>query len=124
MRPLNSSPMKLPASSVLLAYSSPPTEPDFISLALCNAKGEAAEGWQVNEGDDDWKFMQEFFHAVEYQVKGVDSLLKDVEAFLQTTATPFGVLRHVRPAVTFSETPASWARPSVPLGTHAPEWWT
>ena len=53
-----------------------------------------------------------------------DPRVEDVEAFLQTTATPFGVLRHVSPAPILSETPASWARPSVPLGTHAPEWWT
>ena len=53
-----------------------------------------------------------------------DPRVEDVEAFLQTTATPFGVLRHVSPAAILSETPASWARPSVPLGTHAPEWWT
>ena len=52
-----------------------------------------------------------------------DPRVDDVEAFLQTTATPFGVLKHVRPAATLSETPASWMRPSVPPGMHAPEGW-
>jgi crotonobetainyl-CoA:carnitine CoA-transferase CaiB-like acyl-CoA transferase len=34
----------------------------------------------------------------------------------------FGRLTTVRHAATMSETPPRWARPSVPLGTHAPEW--
>ena len=53
-----------------------------------------------------------------------DPRVEDVDEFLQTTETPFGVLRHVAPAAKLSETPAHWACPSVPLGTHAPEWWT
>jgi crotonobetainyl-CoA:carnitine CoA-transferase CaiB-like acyl-CoA transferase len=34
----------------------------------------------------------------------------------------FGRLTSVRHAATMSETPPHWARPSVPLGTHAPTW--
>jgi hypothetical protein len=36
--------------------------------------------------------------------------------------TPFGSLQHVAPAVQLSETPPHWARPTVPLGFHKPEW--
>jgi crotonobetainyl-CoA:carnitine CoA-transferase CaiB-like acyl-CoA transferase len=36
--------------------------------------------------------------------------------------TPSGRLRHLRPVVQLSETPPRWARPSVPLGYHRPEW--
>jgi crotonobetainyl-CoA:carnitine CoA-transferase CaiB-like acyl-CoA transferase len=36
--------------------------------------------------------------------------------------TPFGRLGFVRHAAILSETPAFWARPPVPLGTHAPVW--
>jgi crotonobetainyl-CoA:carnitine CoA-transferase CaiB-like acyl-CoA transferase len=36
--------------------------------------------------------------------------------------TPFGRLQHLAPVVTLSETPAFWARPAVPLGTHGPVW--
>jgi crotonobetainyl-CoA:carnitine CoA-transferase CaiB-like acyl-CoA transferase len=39
-----------------------------------------------------------------------------------TSETPSGPLRHLRPVVRMSETPARWARPSVPLGYHRPEW--
>jgi crotonobetainyl-CoA:carnitine CoA-transferase CaiB-like acyl-CoA transferase len=36
--------------------------------------------------------------------------------------TPSGRLRHLKPVVQLSETPPYWARPSVPLGYHRPEW--
>jgi crotonobetainyl-CoA:carnitine CoA-transferase CaiB-like acyl-CoA transferase len=39
-----------------------------------------------------------------------------------TSDTPSGRLRHLKPAVQMSETPAHWARPSVPLGYHRAEW--
>jgi crotonobetainyl-CoA:carnitine CoA-transferase CaiB-like acyl-CoA transferase len=36
--------------------------------------------------------------------------------------TPSGPLRHLKPVVQLSQTPPHWARPSVPLGYHRPEW--
>jgi crotonobetainyl-CoA:carnitine CoA-transferase CaiB-like acyl-CoA transferase len=38
------------------------------------------------------------------------------------TETPFGRLRHLKPALELSETPPFWARPTVPLGSHQPVW--
>jgi hypothetical protein len=38
------------------------------------------------------------------------------------TDTPFGPLTHLRPAVDLPATPARWEWPTVPLGTHPPEW--
>jgi hypothetical protein len=38
------------------------------------------------------------------------------------TETPFGRLRHLKPALELSETPPHWARPTVPLGSHQPVW--
>jgi crotonobetainyl-CoA:carnitine CoA-transferase CaiB-like acyl-CoA transferase len=46
----------------------------------------------------------------------------DVRDCLEETPSGFGRLTAVRHAADMSETPASWARPSVPLGTHAPVW--
>ena len=46
----------------------------------------------------------------------------DVQDLLETTDTPFGRLRAVRPAAHLSETPPHWALPTVPLGTHPPTW--
>ena len=41
---------------------------------------------------------------------------------LEENDSGFGRLTTVRHAAILSETPAHWARPSVPLGTHPPEW--
>lgn len=47
---------------------------------------------------------------------------EDVRDLLQTTPSGFGALTAVRHAAQFSETPAGWKRPSVPLGTHPAAW--
>ena len=46
----------------------------------------------------------------------------EVERWSTVSKTPSGELRHLKPAVQLSETPAYWARPSVPLGYHPPAW--
>lgn len=46
----------------------------------------------------------------------------DMNEFLEESDSGFGRLSAVRHAATMSETPPHWARPSVPLGTHPPEW--
>jgi crotonobetainyl-CoA:carnitine CoA-transferase CaiB-like acyl-CoA transferase len=46
----------------------------------------------------------------------------DLHRWSMTTDTPSGPLRHLKPVVQMSETPPRWARPSVPLGYHRPEW--
>jgi crotonobetainyl-CoA:carnitine CoA-transferase CaiB-like acyl-CoA transferase len=46
----------------------------------------------------------------------------DIADMLDETDTPFGRLTFVRHAALLSETPAFWARPPAPLGTHAPVW--
>jgi crotonobetainyl-CoA:carnitine CoA-transferase CaiB-like acyl-CoA transferase len=51
-----------------------------------------------------------------------DQMLAEVDDLLETCDSPFGRLRHVAPAARLSETPASWSRPAVPLGTHEPVW--
>jgi crotonobetainyl-CoA:carnitine CoA-transferase CaiB-like acyl-CoA transferase len=44
------------------------------------------------------------------------------DALFQETSTPFGKLRHLKPATRLSATPTGWALPAVPLGTHAAAW--
>ena len=51
-----------------------------------------------------------------------DLTLEAIQDLLADMDSPFGRLRHVLPAARFSETPALWSRPTVPLGTHAPAW--
>jgi crotonobetainyl-CoA:carnitine CoA-transferase CaiB-like acyl-CoA transferase len=47
---------------------------------------------------------------------------EDIADLLEESESPFGRLTTVRDAARLSETPPYWARPSVPLGTHAPRW--
>jgi len=47
---------------------------------------------------------------------------EDVLDCLEESASGFGRLSAVRHPATLSETQPFWARPSVPLGTHAPVW--
>ena len=44
------------------------------------------------------------------------------ESCLETTGSGFGRLTAVRHSAQMSATPAAWARPSTPLGTHPPAW--
>jgi len=51
-----------------------------------------------------------------------DPRFADVTDCLEQTSSQFGRLTAVRHAAVMMETPPHWARPSVPLGTHAPVW--
>lgn len=46
----------------------------------------------------------------------------EISDLIQQSDTPFGRVAHIAPAAQLSETPAYWASPAVPLGTHAPAW--
>ena len=46
----------------------------------------------------------------------------DVRDRLEETVSGFGRLTAVRHAAVMTQTPPHWARPTVPLGTHAPAW--
>jgi crotonobetainyl-CoA:carnitine CoA-transferase CaiB-like acyl-CoA transferase len=46
----------------------------------------------------------------------------ELERWSTTSDTPVGRLQHLAPVLRLSETPPRWARPSVPLGYHAPRW--
>ena len=45
-----------------------------------------------------------------------------VGPFIAEIASGFGVLHAVKPSAILSKTPAYWARPSMPLGSHPPRW--
>jgi crotonobetainyl-CoA:carnitine CoA-transferase CaiB-like acyl-CoA transferase len=46
----------------------------------------------------------------------------ELDRWMMSSDTPMGTLTHLAPVVQFSETPARWARPSVPLGHSEPVW--
>ena len=45
-----------------------------------------------------------------------------VKPFIEELASGYGILHAVKPSAILSKTPAFWARPSVPLGSHPPRW--
>ena len=45
-----------------------------------------------------------------------------VMPFIETMDSGFGVLQSVRHSAVLSKTPAFWARPAMPLGSHPPQW--
>jgi hypothetical protein len=45
-----------------------------------------------------------------------------VEPLMEEAASGFGPLRAVRHSALLSKTPAFWACPAVPLGSHPPRW--
>jgi hypothetical protein len=45
-----------------------------------------------------------------------------VSPFLEQASSGFGALRSVRHSAVLSTTPAFWARPAMPLGSHPPQW--
>ncbi|MDP6688136.1 MAG: CoA transferase [Alphaproteobacteria bacterium] len=47
---------------------------------------------------------------------------EDVRDLLEDSPSGYGTLTAVRHAAQLSETPAHWARPSMPLGSHPPVW--
>lgn len=51
-----------------------------------------------------------------------DQTVADVADLLETTPSGFGTLTSVRHAAILSGTPAHWALPAMPLGSHAAEW--
>lgn len=47
---------------------------------------------------------------------------EEVSQLTVVTDTPYGRMTHLAPIVQLSETPARWALPTVPPGTHEPAW--
>ena len=45
-----------------------------------------------------------------------------VKPFIEELPSGFGPLHSVRPSAALSKTPAFWARPSMPTGSHPPQW--
>jgi crotonobetainyl-CoA:carnitine CoA-transferase CaiB-like acyl-CoA transferase len=70
------------------------------------------------------KWMVDLGEVPAASLKGVPEEFSEAEllSWSTTSETPSGRLRHLRPVVQMSETPAHWARPSVPLGYHRPVW--
>jgi len=64
--------------------------------------------WNLGRVDDGFKTAE---------LKG-----ESVTPFVEEVASGFGTLNSVRHAAILSRTPAFWARPAMPLGSHPPQW--
>lgn len=53
---------------------------------------------------------------------GLSAAKPDAAPYLETVDSGFGRLTSFRHAAQLSRTPAGWARPSMPPGSHAPQW--
>ena len=55
---------------------------------------------------------------------GLERILPPEESskLVVETDTPYGRMTHLAPVLQLSETPARWALPTVPPGTHEPVW--
>ena len=47
---------------------------------------------------------------------------RDLNQWMVTTPTDFGLIKHIRPVLRMSETLPHWDRPTCPYGTHTPQW--
>ena len=47
---------------------------------------------------------------------------EEIDGWRIDSDSGFGPVRHLRPPVLLSETPARWSRPTMPLGSHPPAW--
>jgi crotonobetainyl-CoA:carnitine CoA-transferase CaiB-like acyl-CoA transferase len=121
-RPDNAEPAFLPVSAqdyvagYLLAYGT--------MLAL---ERRAREGgsWMVRMSlarTGHWIRAQGLVDPVQYEACGKDLPGDEVAGYMMESDSPVGRLSHLAPVAKMSETPARWARPAVPLGTHPPRW--
>lgn len=58
------------------------------------------------------------------QWRGRERMLppEEISKLTVETDTPYGRMTHLAPVLQLSETPARWALPAVPMGTHQPVW--
>ncbi len=93
----------------------------FAIMAALKRRAEAGGSWHVRVSlaqTGHWLRQLGRIDGMQCRDPGFD----DVRDRLDETPSGFGLLTAVRHAAEMSETPPHWARPSVPLGTHAPAW--
>src|SRR5229473_718043 len=97
----------------------------FGAMVALARRAEQGGGWLVRISlAQVGRWMADLGEVPAASLKGVPEEFSaaELESWSTTSETPSGRLRHLRPVVQMSETPAHWARPSVPLGYHRPVW--
>jgi crotonobetainyl-CoA:carnitine CoA-transferase CaiB-like acyl-CoA transferase len=113
-----------------------PAQPNLIPAAACDyttgyltALGVMAALYRRERQGGSWHVRTSLVQtAMWFQRLGARcdtaaaSGIGDPSAFTVVSETPFGPVRHLPPIVEMSATPPRWDLPTVPLGTHSPEW--
>lgn len=93
----------LPQSRIILTYSIPRADSDFVTLQLQNADGVAVDSWVMSEPnfdpehegieevdpEGDWRLLHGLFLEVHRHITGWDKVVNDVEKAL-TINGPIG----------------------------------
>jgi crotonobetainyl-CoA:carnitine CoA-transferase CaiB-like acyl-CoA transferase len=121
-RPDQARPAFMPVSAqdyvagYLMAYGA------MVALAKRATEGGS---WMVRislAGTGHWLRQQGLIDASAYAGLPSDLPADELKTCLMESDSPVGRLTHLAPVARMSETPARWARPAVPLGTHPPVW--
>jgi len=92
------------------------------------AMGAAAALWRQQREGGSWH-VQVSLGQTGHWLRGLGRVANGFEVaapgwkpFLETSASGFGKLIAVRHSAQLSRTPAAWTRPSMPPGSHPPQW--
>jgi crotonobetainyl-CoA:carnitine CoA-transferase CaiB-like acyl-CoA transferase len=73
-------------------------------------------------GAGHWIRQHGLLEPSEYAHLPTELPVDELQSLLMNHESPIGRITHLAPVVQMSETPARWARPSVPRGYHQPVW--
>jgi crotonobetainyl-CoA:carnitine CoA-transferase CaiB-like acyl-CoA transferase len=101
------------ATGYLLAYA---------AMSALLKRSREGGSWHVRASLAQTGYWLRLLGRIDGGLRAHDPTRDDVHDCLEESESGFGRLSAVRHPATLSETPPHWARPSVPLGTHAPLW--
>jgi crotonobetainyl-CoA:carnitine CoA-transferase CaiB-like acyl-CoA transferase len=94
----------------------------FAAMSALLRRSREGGSWHVRASLAQTGYWLRSLGRIDGGLRAHDPTRDDVRDCLEESASGFGRLSAVRHPATMSETPPRWARPSVPLGTHAPVW--
>ena len=94
----------------------------FGAMVALNKRAVSGGSWRVRTSLAQVGHWLQSLPRVDGGHLAADQTSEDVAHFLETTASGFGPLTAVRHAAQLSLTPAHWALPAMPLGSHKAEW--
>jgi crotonobetainyl-CoA:carnitine CoA-transferase CaiB-like acyl-CoA transferase len=111
-----------------------PDAPQLVGAAACDyttgylaALGTMAALWRRSHEGGSYHVRASLCQTADWftaadSVSGEVNGLGDLTSYMTKSETPYGVLTHLAPVVQLAATPARWALPTAPIGSHKPEW--